>query len=293
MSVSDNRLESTVITESDYASAIEPPGRGWVIEVQGDIVAFAAGNAANGNIWALFVHPAHERRGHGRRLHDTVVEWLSSQGTPRLWLTTQAGTPAERFYRAAGWRLVGRQANGELRFERRTPSILRVRAERAEDIPAIHALNVAAFETRVEANLVDALRERAEPMLSLVADEDGTIVGHILFSPVGLSGDAETRIVGLAPMSVLPARQRQGLGSALVREGLERCREMGYDAVVVLGHPEYYPRFGFVPASRFGIGCEYEVPDEAFMALELVPGALKGRPGTIRYHPAFADVGAG
>jgi putative acetyltransferase len=99
--------------------------------------------------------------------------------------------------------------------------------------------------------------------------------------------------MGLAPMAVLPARQRQGIGSALVRDGLGRCRELGYEAVVVLGHPGYYPRFGFVPASRFGIGCEYDVPAEVFMALELVPGALRGKPGTIRYHPAFAELGSG
>lgn len=291
MSVAQNRLESTGIAESDYVPAIEPPGRGWVIEVQGEIVAFAVGNAANGNIWALFVHPAHERYGHGRRLHDTVVEWLSSQGVTRLWLGTEAGTRAEGFYRTAGWHLVGRQANGELRFERSTR--LRVRLERADDVRAIRAVNLEAFETSLEADLVDALRERAEPILSLVADEEGTIAGHILFSPVSLPGDAEARIMGLAPMAVLPARQRQGIGSALVRDGLARCNERGYEAVVVLGHPEYYPRFGFVRASRFGIGCEYDVPDEVFMALELVPGALRGKPGTIRYHPAFAELGSG
>lgn len=96
--------------------------------------------------------------------------------------------------------------------------------------------------------------------------------------------------MGLAPMAVMPAAQRRGIGSALIRSGLERCAQLGYSAVVVLGHPEYYPRFGFVPASRFGIGCEYEVPDEVFMALELEPGALTGMSGTIRYHPAFAEV---
>lgn len=123
-----------------------------------------------------------------------------------------------------------------------------------------------------------------------MADDGGSIVGHILFSPVTLSGHAELKIMGLAPMAVQPAEQRRGIGSALVRAGLERCRQRGCGAVVVLGHPEYYPRFDFLPASRFDIGCEYEVPDEVFMALEVEPGFLRGKSGTIRYHAAFANV---
>ena len=165
-----------------------------------------------------------------------------------------------------------------------------IRPERAADIAGVRAVNRAAFETSTESELVDALREQAQPIVSLVADAAGSIVGHILFSPVTLSGHPDMKIMGLAPMAVLPAQQRRGVGSALVRAGLARCTELGCRAVVVLGHREYYPRFGFVPASRFGIGCEYDVPDEVFMVLELEPGALHERSGTIRYHPAFADV---
>ena len=124
----------------------------------------------------------------------------------------------------------------------------------------------------------------------LIADDDDAIVGHILFSPVTLTAHPGLRIMGLAPMAVVPARQRQGIGSALIREGLEHCRRLGFGAVIVLGHAEYYPRFGFTPASRFGLGCEYDVPDEVFMALELYEGILQGKSGTIRYHPAFATV---
>jgi putative acetyltransferase len=167
---------------------------------------------------------------------------------------------------------------------------IEARAERTEDIPHVRALNRAAFETGAEAALVDALREQAEPILSLVAVDGGKVVGHILFSPVSLSGHADLKIMGLAPMAVLPAEQRRGIGSALVRVGVEHCRRLGFGAIVVLGHPDYYPRFGFVPASRFGIGSEYDVPDELFMALELEPGTLKDKPGTIRYHAAFANV---
>jgi putative acetyltransferase len=151
-------------------------------------------------------------------------------------------------------------------------------------------VNLAAFETNTEADLVDALRAQAKPIVSLVAEDGDAIVGHILFSPVTLIAHPELHIIGLAPMAVMPARQRQGIGSALIHEGLRRCRALGFDVVIVLGHPEYYPRFGFTPASHFGLGCEYEVPEEVFMVLELEQGALQGKAGTIRYHSAFASV---
>ena len=167
---------------------------------------------------------------------------------------------------------------------------MQIRPEGAADIAAVRAVNRAAFETSAEADLVDALRDQAAAVVSLVAEDAGSVVGHILFSPVTLSGHAELKIMGLAPMAVLPAEQRRGIGSALVRAGLDRCQALGCGAVVVLGHPGYYPRFGFMPASRFGIGCEYDVPDEVFMALELEPGILRGQSGTIRYHAAFANA---
>jgi putative acetyltransferase len=167
---------------------------------------------------------------------------------------------------------------------------METRPERPADVAAVAAVNRAAFETGLEADLVNALRAQAEPIVSLVADDGGAIVGHILFSPVTLSADAGLPVMGLAPMAVAPSRQRRGIGSALVRAGLDRCRELGYAAVVVLGHPAYYPRFGFVPASRFGIGSEYDVPDDVFMAIELRAGILRGTPGTVRYHPAFSSL---
>lgn len=170
------------------------------------------------------------------------------------------------------------------------PTRSSVRAERARDRASVRALHRRAFGTEAEANLVDALREKARPLVSLVAQERGRVVGHILFSPVTLGGPAEPRIMGLAPMAVAPERQRRGIGSALVRAGLEACRALGCDAVVVLGHPSYYPRFGFSPAARFGLGCEYEAPPEAFQLLELRPGALRGAAGTVRYHAAFRDL---
>lgn len=169
---------------------------------------------------------------------------------------------------------------------------MQVRSETPGDLAAVHAVNAAAFGREAEAELVDALRARVPSAISLVADEGGRVVGHILFTPVTLEGRADLAIAGLAPMAVAPEMQRRGVGAALIRAGLERCAAAGFDAVVVLGHPDYYPRHGFVPASRFGIASEYDAPDEAFMALELRAGALAGAAGTVRYHDAFAAVPA-
>lgn len=116
--VQENRLVSRVIPDAEVIDAIERTGRGWVVEDQGQVLAFAIGNAVDGSIWALFVDPAHEARGLGRQLHDAMVEWLHSRGHARLWLTTDPGTRAQRFYERAGWVGQGLQANGELRFER-------------------------------------------------------------------------------------------------------------------------------------------------------------------------------
>ncbi|MGH7399527.1 MAG: GNAT family N-acetyltransferase [Candidatus Rokuibacteriota bacterium] len=169
-------------------------------------------------------------------------------------------------------------------------SDVRIRAEQPGDQAAVRAVNLAAFETPAEASLVDALRARARPIVSLVAEEAGAIVGHIMFSPVVLPGHPALTLMGLAPMAVAPARQRGGIGSALVRPGLDECRRLGADGAVVLGHPDFYPRFGFAPGVRFGLGCEYDVPLETFMVLELRPDALRGAAGTVQYHAAFASL---
>ena len=165
-----------------------------------------------------------------------------------------------------------------------------IRAEERRDWAAVHAVNVSAFETPAEANLVDALREQAQPLVSLIAEDNGAIVGHIVFSPVSHSGHPALKTVGLAPMAVAPEHRRKGIGSALVRAGLEQCRQLGFGAVVVLGHPAYYPRFGFLSSTCFGIGCEYEVPEEVFMVVELQAGFLRGASGKIKYHSAFSNV---
>ena len=167
---------------------------------------------------------------------------------------------------------------------------MQIRHERNADRPQVRQVNEAAFGAAAEATLVDLLRAEAAPCISLVADDEGTIVGHIMFSPVALSTDPHLRMMGLAPMAVLPERQRQGIGTALIGQGLAACASLGAGAVVVLGHPGYYPRFGFVPASRFHLACEYDVADDVFMAVELTPGFLSGRAGMIRYHAVFSRV---
>jgi putative acetyltransferase len=164
-----------------------------------------------------------------------------------------------------------------------------IRAEAEQDRLAVHALNTSAFGGPDEAELVDSLRIQAQPVVSLVAEENTAVVGHIMFTPVSLPNHPEL-IMGLAPMAVMPTRQRCGIGSALVRAGLKQCKQLGAVAAVVLGHPRFYPKFGFSPAADFGVRCEYEVPQDAFMAIELLPGALRSASGTVKYHAAFGNV---
>jgi putative acetyltransferase len=164
-----------------------------------------------------------------------------------------------------------------------------IRAEQTEDRQAIWMVHTAAFPTDGEAQLVDALRAGGKATVSLVAEQDGAIVGHVLFSPVtGASGRPG---VGLAPVAVLPAWQRRGIGSKLIEAGIVACRDAGIGFIVVLGHAGYYPRFGFRKASDFGLANEYDA-DEEFMVLELQPGALMGERGLVRYAAEFAALGS-
>ena len=168
--------------------------------------------------------------------------------------------------------------------------MLGIRAETAADFPAVREVNRLAFARDGEADLVDALRatDGYIPELSRVAVVDGRIVGHILFTRIGIvTAGGVVPTLALAPMAVLPEHQNRGIGSALVRDGLETCRRLGHGSVIVLGDPAYYPRFGFVPARPRGIAAPFPAPDEAFMVIELVPGALDGVQGTVQYPAAF------
>jgi putative acetyltransferase len=169
-------------------------------------------------------------------------------------------------------------------------SILKVeiREEQPQDQTAISTVNKLAFAGNDEADLVEALRNHGKIILSLVAVHDDRVIGHILFSRITIDSLPEGfSAVGLAPMSVLPEFQNQGIGSHLVRAGLTKCREQGHKVAVVLGHANYYPRFGFVPASRFGIKSEFNVADENFMILEFENGVLETTVGIARYESEF------
>ena len=168
--------------------------------------------------------------------------------------------------------------------------MIEVRPERPGDQEAVRRVNEAAFGRPDEAALVERLRAQAPLYLALVATLDASVVGHVAFTPVTLEpAKPGLTLLGLGPMAVVPAQQGRGIGSTLVYEGLAACRRAGAQAVVVLGHSKYYPRFGFRPAVTFGLNSEYDVPLEVFMALPLVPGALEGVEGLVHYHPAFQN----
>ena len=168
---------------------------------------------------------------------------------------------------------------------------MNIRIEEKSDIDLIWKLNSTVFPTNAEADLVNSLRDSGVPIISIVAEKDEKIIGHIFFSEVELVGNSSgLKLIGLAPMAVANHLQRKGIGSKLVTSGIEECKKQNYDVVVVLGHPEYYPKFGFLPSIEYGIKCEYDVPDEAFMILELSEGVLDGTEGTIRYNKLFNSL---
>jgi putative acetyltransferase len=209
------------------------------------------------------------------------------------------------------------------------PTTIGLRPEEPGDAAAIRRIHYLAFNGEAEADAVDTIRAADAAVLSLVAEEvtgpdtgaaargqregvtlptaggalraidsptlrgaDYRLVGHVLFTRVTVATDHgdEVGLLGLAPVAVLPSYQGQGVGTMLIEAGLEQLRAAGHPAVVVLGHPSYYPRFGFVPASRFGLRWEIDAPDEAFMAMELSVGALSGIRGVVRFRPEFSGI---
>jgi putative acetyltransferase len=174
---------------------------------------------------------------------------------------------------------------------RQEDAVTTIRPERPEDASRVRSVNELAFGQPAEADLVERLLQACATSLSLVAEDDA-VVGHILFTPVIIeSAGRQVTGMGLAPMAVLPDRQRQGIGSALVRQGMDILRERGCPFVVVVGHPEYYPRFGFEPASLHGLACQWEgVPDAAFMLSILDANAMAGVSGVAKYRDEFNEV---
>jgi len=168
-----------------------------------------------------------------------------------------------------------------------------IRQELKEDLARIKEINDLSFEQEDESKLVDKLRQKDQfiPELSLVAETDETVAGHIFFYPVKISSPNQKHTtLSLGPMSVLPQHQKKGIGRKLIKEGLKRAKDLEFRSVIVVGHPEYYPKFGFTKASRWSIKVPFEVPDEVFMALEIVEGELKDKPGIIEYPAEFMEV---
>ncbi len=166
-----------------------------------------------------------------------------------------------------------------------------IREEKKQDIELIRQVNNKAFGQSQEANIVDKLRNNCPSFLSLVSELDNKVVGHILFTPVIIETDKEAlEGMGLAPMAVLPEHQKQGIGSKLVKEGLNKVQKSGCPFVIVLGHAEYYPKFGFEPAKQYGIRSEWKVPDEAFMIVVFDKSKLQGISGVAKYRSEFAEA---
>ena len=169
----------------------------------------------------------------------------------------------------------------------REPTLIEIRKEHPDDVTAIRDVNKRAFGQDQEGNIVDALRANGAVLLSLVATLDGRVVGHIMYSPL-LVG--EVIGAGLGPVAVLPEHQRQDIGSKLVLAGNEKLKDGGCPLIVVVGHPSFYPRFGFKPASTYGITCEWDVPDDVFMALVLDEAKMPGVVGMAKYRAEFSTV---
>ena len=168
-----------------------------------------------------------------------------------------------------------------------------IRKETPDDFAQVARLIEMAFCQKNEAMLVEKLRhnKKYNPMLSIVADYGGYVMGHILFFPIVIkSRDSETESLALAPLSVSPEFQKMGVGGRLIHHGVKIAQEIGYGSAIVLGHPKYYSRFGFVPAIKWNIKAPFEVPEDALMAMEFEQGALKNAGGIVEYPLEFSEL---
>jgi len=167
-----------------------------------------------------------------------------------------------------------------------------IRREEDNDQIQIYEVNKLAFQQENEGKLIEKIRntENFIPELSIVAEIDNRIVGHILFSKIKIVGKSVYESLALAPMAVIPEFQKKGIGSELVKIGIKMAKKLGFDSIIVIGHKEYYPKFGFQRASKWNIKCPFEVPDEVFMAIELTEKAFEGKAGTVEYPDEFNEV---
>lgn len=161
-----------------------------------------------------------------------------------------------------------------------------IRSERPDDFVEIDRVNEAAFARAAEAQLVRRLRADAGSLSLVAVNGDCRVVGHAMFTPARIGA---TEGMALGPVAVVPEHQGRGIGSALIRAGIEQIQRLGCPFVIVLGHPDYYPRFGFEPAGRHGVHCKWDVPEGVFM-IRILGGAPGGLRGLAEYHPAFDGV---
>jgi putative acetyltransferase len=166
--------------------------------------------------------------------------------------------------------------------------LIEIREEHPDDVAAVREVNRRAFGQDQESNIVDALRTNGAALLSLVATVDGQVVGHIMFSPLTVAENVKA--VALGPMAVAPEYQRQGIGTRLIDAGNRKIKDAGYPFIIVVGHAEYYPRFGFRPAGKYGIKCEWDVPEEVFMVLMLDAAKMQGVAGLAKYRDEFSTI---
>lgn len=165
--------------------------------------------------------------------------------------------------------------------------MIEIRPETSEDVAAVHALTARAFGRTAEADLNDQLRRNGKAVLSLVALEEGGVVGHVMFSPVEFEGP---RGVALGPIAVAEECRGRGIARALIEQGVATLRAEGWEFVMLLGSPQLYPRFGFLPGCHFRLRSDFDVPDEVFMVRELQSGALADASGMASFSPEFGEV---
>jgi len=166
--------------------------------------------------------------------------------------------------------------------------LIEIREERPADVAAVREVNRRAFEQERESNIVDALRANGGALLSLVATIHDQVIGHVMYSRVSV-GDMVNG-AALGPMAVLPEHQRQGIGTRLIDTGNQKIKDAGYPFIIVVGHAEYYPRFGFRPAGKYVIKCEWDVPEEVFMVLMLDAAKMQGVAGLAKYRDEFSTI---